>query len=225
MKYIYILLLAIVTSMSVRAVEPNPALAAQFELAKVKAGKALNAQKLAQALVAEGHVFIGHEVQATNEFQREFNNYLDTFHDVVSLAAEIYGIYYEIKRTSRLASQVSSILSSAPTNAIAVLLTPNYSGLYGSIINTSLGAAQDLYNASLSKQKRTEQDRNKILDAARTKIKKVNSDLAKLVIVLKYTTFEDLWHSIRTRAKYIDPEKKHRIVERCFDNWKHNMKP
>ena len=225
MKYIYILLLAIVTSMSVRAVEPNPALAAQFELAKVKAGKALNAQKLAQALVAEGHVFIGHEVQATNEFQREFNNYLDTFHDVVSLAAEIYGIYYEIKRTSRLASQVSSILSSAPTNAIAVLLTPNYSGLYGSIINTSLGAAQDLYNASLSKQKRTEQDRNKILDAARTKMKKVNSDLAKLVIVLKYTTFEDLWHSIRTRAKYMDPERKHSILERCLENWKHNMKP
>lgn len=225
MKYIYTLLLAIVTSLSVRAVEPNPALAAQFELAKVKAGKALNAQKLAQALVAEGHVFIGHEVQATNEFQREFNNYLDTFHDVVSLAAEIYGIYYEIKRTSRLASQVSSILSSAPTNAIAVLLTPNYSGLYGSIINTSLGAAQDLYNASLSKQKRTEQDRNKILDAARTKIKKVNSDLAKLVIVLKYTTFEDLWHSIRTRAKYMDPERKHSILERCLENWKYNLKP
>jgi len=224
MKYIYIILLAIVTSMSVRAVEPNPALAAQFELAKVKAGKALNAQKLAQALVAEGHVFIGHEVQATNEFQREFNNYLDTFHDVVSLAAEIYGIYYEIKRTSKLVSQVSSAMSSAPANAIAVLLKPNTSGLYGSIINTSLGAAQDLYNASLSKQKRTEQDRNKILDAARTKIKKVNSDLAKLVIVLKYTTFEDLWHSIRTRAKYMDPERKHSIIERCLENWKYNLK-
>lgn len=224
-KIIYALLFIVTFVPSpVDAVEPNLELAAQLELAKIKAVKVLNAQKLAQTLVAEGHVFIGHEVQATNEFQREFNSYLDTFHDVVSLAAELYGIYYEIKRTSRLASQVTSVLSSAPTNAIAVLLTPNYSGLYSSIINTSLGASQDLYNASLSKQKRTEQDRNKILYAARTKIKKVNSDLAKLVIVLKYTTFEDLWHTIRTRAKYMDPEQKHNIIERCFDNWKHNMK-
>lgn len=223
-KFIYIMLLTMFASLPAGAVESNPTLAARIYLAKRDATKALEAQKLAQELVAEGHVFVGREVQATNVFQREFNNYLDTFHDAVSMAAELYGIYYEIKRTSRLVSQVSSAMSSAPANAIAVLLKPNTSGLYGSIINTSLGAAQDLYNASLSKQKRTEQDRNKILDSARSKLKLVNKQLAQLLIVLKYTTFEDLWHSIRIRAQYMDPTRKHTVIERCYANWKHNIR-
>ena len=75
-KIIYALLFIVTFVPSpVDAVEPNLELAAQLELAKIKAVKVLNAQKLAQTLVAEGHVFIGHEVQATNEFQREFNSY------------------------------------------------------------------------------------------------------------------------------------------------------
>ena len=223
-KFIYIMLLTMFASLPAGAVESNPTLAARIYLAKRDATKALEAQKLAQELVAEGHVFVGREVQATNAFQREFNNYLDTFHDAVSMAAELYGIYYEIKRTSKLVSQVSSAMSSAPANAIAVLLKPSTSGLYGSIINTSLGAAQDLYNASLSKQKRTEQDRNKILDSARSKLKLVNKQLAQLLIVLKYTTFEDLWHTIRIRAQYMDPTRKHTVIERCYANWKHNIR-
>jgi len=119
---------------------------------------------------------------------------------------------------------VTSIISDAPSNAIAVLLRPNSSGLYGSVIQTSLGAAQDIYNACISKKKLTAQDRNKMLTDARTKIKKVNSDLTKLVVVLKYTTFEDIWYSVRTRAKYMDRERKHAVIERCYDNWKHNIR-
>lgn len=205
-------------------VEPNPVLAGTIVLYKTKQEKALRAQKLAQELVAEGHVFVGREVQATNEYLREFNNYLDHFHDVVSLAAEVFGTYYEIKRTAKLVSQISSVVSSAPSNTIAVLLKPNSSGLYTSIIQTSLGAAQDLYNACLSKQKRTEQDRNKILDSARLKIKEANKQLAQLLVVLKYTTFEDIWFSVRERAKFMDRDHKRDIIERCYDNWKHNIR-
>jgi hypothetical protein len=223
-KFIYIMLLTMFASLPAGAVESNPTLAARIYLAKRDATKALTAQKLAQELVAEGHVFVGREVQATNAFQREFNNYLDTFHDAVSMAAELYGIYYEIKRTSKLVSQVSSAMSSAPANAIAVLLKPNTSGLYGTILQTTLGAGQDIYNACISKKKLTAQDRNKMLTSARQKIKAVNKDLAKLVIVLRYTTLEDIWYSIRTRAKYMDPERKHTVIERCYDNWKHNIR-
>ena len=63
-----------------------------------------------------------------------------------------------------------------------------------------------------------------MLTNARTKIKEVNKMLTKLIIVLKYTTFEDIWHSIRTRAKYMDRDRKHTLIERCYDNWKHNIR-
>lgn len=219
---IFILLLSSMPTVYCDAVEPNLTLAWRITEATKKFRKALENERDAQEFVAEGHVFVGREVQAVNALQREFNEYLDNFHNSVAMAADLYGIYLEIKKTRKLAGQVTSILASAPTNAIAVLLTPSNSGLYGAIIDTSLGAAQDIYEACLSKQKRTEQDRNKLLDIARKKIKKVNSDLSKLIIVLRYTTFEDIWHSIRERAKFMDRQRKHAIIERCYDDWKHN---
>ena len=218
------ILLAVVPIVHCPAVESNPTLAARILLAKNNFEKALENQRNRQLMVGEGHVFLGREVQALNELQREYNDYLDTFHDAVSTAAELYGTFLEIKRTVKLSKQVTSIISDAPSNAIAVLLRPNSSGLYGSVIQTSLGAAQDIYNACVSKKKLTAQDRNKMLTDARTKIKKVNSDLTKLVVVLKYTTFEDIWYSVRTRAKYMDRERKHAVIERCYDNWKHNIR-
>ena len=221
---ILMVLLAVVPIVPCFAVESNPTLAARILLAKNNFEKALENQRNSQLMVGEGHVFVGREVQALNELQREYNDYLDTFHDAVSTAAELYGTFLEIKRTVKLSKQVTSIISDAPSNAIAVLLRPNSSGLYGSVIQTSLGAAQDIYNACISKKKLTAQDRNKMLTDARTKIKKVNSDLTKLVVVLKYTTFEDIWYSVRTRAKYMDRERKHAVIERCYDNWKHNIR-
>lgn len=220
-KYI-VILLAMLPIVPCYAVESNPTLAARILLAKQRFKKALEGERDAQGYVAEGHVVIGHEVQAINVLQREFNQYLDNFHNSVAMAADLYGIYLEIKQTRKLAGQVTSILSSAPTNAIAVLLTPSNSGLYGAIVETSIGAAQDIYKACLSKQKRTEQDRNKLLDIARKKIKKVNSNLTKLIIVLRYTTFEDIWFSVRENYKFLSSDRKHAIIERCYDNWNHN---
>ena len=218
------ILLALLPIVHCYAVESNPTLAARIYLAKGNFEKALQNQRNRQLMVGEGHVFLGREVQALNELQREFNDYLDQFHDAVSTAAELFGTFLEIKRTVNLSIQVSEIISDAPANAVAVMLRPNSSGLYGSILQTSLGAAQDIYNACVSKKKQTAQDRNKMLTNARTKIKEVNMMLTKLIIVLRYTTFEDIWHSIRTRAKYMDRDRKHTLIERCYDNWKHNIR-
>ena len=130
MKKVIIIIAAflMVPRLQVSASVPNEVLAATIVKMSHDSRKALQAHQLAQALVSEGHVFLGREVQATNEFQREFNNYLDTFHDAISMAAELYGIFYEIKRTTKLVGEVSNTLSNAPTNSLAVLLTPNRSG-------------------------------------------------------------------------------------------------
>ena len=205
------------------AIQDNPTLA--FWILKMKSDqeKAIKAEKLAQALMTEGHVFIGREVQATNEFQREFNNYLDTFHDAIVTAAQLYGIYYEIKKTVKLVGDVSEVLSSAPTNAIAVGLTPNRSGIYGTLINSSLEVAQDIYNACIAKQKLTEQDRNEILSKIRTKIRRVNSQLTQLVVFLRYTSLEDVWYRVTERMQFMTRRDKHAAIERCFERWHHNV--
>ena len=83
-----IILLALLPIGYCTAVEPNPTLALRLELASKKFTDALQTQRNRQLMVGEGHVFIGREVQALNELQREYNDYLDQFHDAVSTAAE-----------------------------------------------------------------------------------------------------------------------------------------
>lgn len=206
------------------AVESNISLWAEILDLKNRQEDALETQRRIQLIEAEGSVFTGRVVQATNEYLREFNDYLDSFQGVVCIAAELYGIYSEVKQTVKLTGQVSSIISSAPSNSIALLMKPNERGIYTAILNTSLEAAQDLYKACIAKQKMTEAQRQKILDGARTKIKEVNRMLTRLCIVLKYTTFESLWKAMQTRASLMCAEKKHLIVERCFGNWKNNIR-
>lgn len=205
------------------AIEDNPFLAGTILKMKSDQEKAIKAQKLAQTLMTEGHVFIGREVQATNEFQREFNNYLDSFHDAIVTAAQLYGIYHEIKKTVKLVGDVSEVLSSAPTNALALSLSPNRSGIYGTLINSSLEVAQDIYNACIAKQKLTEQDRNEILNKIRHKIRRVNSQLTQLVVFLRYTSLEDVWYRVTERVKFMTRQDKHAAIERCFDRWHHNV--
>lgn len=216
-------IILLLTPDPIYAVQDNPNLAMWILKMKHDQEKAIKAEKLAQALMAEGHVFIGREVQATNEFQREFNNYLDSFHDAIVTAAELYGIYYEIKTTAKLVSDVSKVLASAPTNAIAVSLTPNRSGIYGTLINSSLEVAQDIYNACIAKQKLTEQDRNEILNKIRHKVRRVNSQLTQLVTFLRYTSLEDIWYNVKERAMFMTREGKHAAIERCFERWRHNI--
>ena len=79
----------------------DPTRLAAIELASSQAKKTLEAQVKSQGLMTTGHIWTKEEIEATTEFQREFNTYLDMFHDAISIAAEVYGIYYEVKQTSK----------------------------------------------------------------------------------------------------------------------------
>lgn len=205
---------------TVRASGPNPSLTAAVELASKQAEKALKAQLKAQGLMTEGHVFIGREVKASKDFQQEFNKYLDRFHDVIWTAAELYGTYNEIQKTSRYVSGISHILADQPTNSIALLLTPD-NNIYTDLINTSLKVGQEIYSACLTKDKRTEADRNEILDRIRKRIRDVNKKLQRLEILLRYTTLERVWYNLLDKL-YLKPHKRTDIIDRCYRRWRVN---
>lgn len=199
---------------------PNPTLAAAIVVASNQAEKALKAQLAAQGLMTEGHVFIGREVNATTNFQREFNKYLDEFHDVIWTAAELYGTYNEIQKTTKLVSRISTVLSKQPENSLAVMLTPN-NNIYTDIIQTSLKVGQEIYSACLTKDKRTEQDRNEILNRVRLRIRDVNKKLQRLEILLRYTTLERVWYNLIGKL-YLPKQKRADILNRCFREWRIN---
>lgn len=219
-RYLIITCLMAAVPMKMLASGQNPSLAAAVEVASKQAEKALKAQLKAQGLMTEGHVFIGREVKATTDFQREFNKYLDRFHDVIWTAAELYGTYNEMKKTTEHVQAISRILADQPTNSLAVLLTPD-NNIYTDLINTSLKVGQEIYSACLTKDKRTEGDRNELLDRVRKRIRDVNKKLVRLEILLRYTTIERVWYNLLNRL-WVQPHRRADIIDRCFRQWRVN---
>ena len=92
-RYFILFIIVLLSSAKPAFAGIDPGRVAAIELASDQAKKTLKSQEKAQLLMTTGHAWIKEEVEATTDFQREFNDYLDKFHDVLSIAAEIYGIY------------------------------------------------------------------------------------------------------------------------------------
>ena len=202
----------------------DPGRVAAIELASDQAKKALKSQEKAQLLMTTGHAWIKEEVEATTDFQREFNDYLDKFHDVLSIAAEIYGIYYEVTQTSKNVKALGEVLSDSPSNALAVAFSTRRNVVYRNIVRTTLDVIMDIRKVCFEKSKMTEEEKNKVISSIRPKLRTINKQLRQLTLTLRYTSFLDVWNELMDRAYYLNPATKHDIITRCRRQWWNNAK-
>ena len=128
MKYLchkYVLLLTVTLALpfwgvgggTVMAQGQDPILAAMILLYTDKAKNELKQQEEMMLLESTGHIWITEEVNATTDLQKEFNNYLDSFHGIIMYAAQIYGFYHEIDHLIGNLGAFSDQLSAHPSNA------------------------------------------------------------------------------------------------------------
>lgn len=197
---------------------------AAIEMASSKAKKTLEAQMKMQGLETAGHIWTKEEIQATTEFQREFNDYLDSFHNILQIAAEIYGVYYEVTKTSKHVKNLAEVVSSSPSNVLAVAFSTRRNVVYRNLIKSSLDIFMDIRKVCFEKSKMTEQERDKVISGIRPKLRKINHQLAQLTLALRYTSLLDVWNELTERAYMINPATKHDIITRCRREWWNNAK-
>lgn len=202
----------------------DPGRVTAIELASTQAKKTIEAQEKAQLLMTTGHIWVKEEVEATTNFQKEFNNYLNKFHDVLSIAAEIYGIYHEVTQTSKCISDLGEVLADSPTNALAVAFSTHRNVVYRNLVRSSLDIIMDIRKVCFEKSKMTEQEKNRILKSVRPKLRAVNKQLRQLTLTLRYTSFLDVWNELTERAYHLNPATKHDIITRCRRFWWNNAK-
>lgn len=202
----------------------DPTRRAAIELASSQAKKTLEAQVKAQGLMTTGHIWTKEEIEATTEFQREFNTYLDMFHDAIYIAAEVYGIYYEVKQTAKNVKNVNEVLSNSPTNALALAFSTKRSVVYRNIIRNSIDIIMDIRKVTIEESKMTEWEKMKVIASIRPKLHKFNKQLQALTLALRYTSFTDVWNELMHRAYRLNPDKKHNIIEECQRVWRDNAK-
>ena len=95
MRHIVIMGLLLVCSLQLKA-QIDPTLAGMVYLYTEKAEDQLKAQERAMLMQTTGHIWTREEVEGTTDIQRKFNDYLDSFRDIISYAAQIYGFYHEV---------------------------------------------------------------------------------------------------------------------------------
>ena len=186
-----------------------------------QAKKAYNAQERAQLALTGMHIFVREEVEATTDFQREFKDYLKQFHRVLRIAAEVYGLYYEVSQLTYNINEYMSLIDEGkinPENAIALALDGRRNYVYSNVINSGVSIAKDLYKIFTSSAKMTEKERLQVVMGMRPKLKKINKQLKVLSIALKYTTWMTLWQDL---AGYnYHPKSRREIAEAAMGRWR-----
>ena len=200
----------------------DPVRAAMIDQYSKQAKKTLEAQNRAQALMTTGHLWMQTEIEQTTDFQREFSNYLDRFHDILGFAAEIYGIYYEITQISKNVSDLNDVVASHPANALAVAFHTRRNAVYRNIIINGVNIVMDIKTLCFDDSKMTEQEKNEMITNIRPKLRQMNKQLRALALAVKYTTFLDVWNEITDRASAYEGVDKRAIIERCMRDWKNN---
>ena len=217
--FIFLLICLITEKVSGQTFYSDPGRLLVVKLFTEQSKKTLNAQQRAQLVMSGMHIFMEEEVSATTDFQREFNEYLDQFNEVIQIAAEVYGIYHEVSQVAKNVKELNSIVSNTPANALAVAFSSKRNKIYTDLVMTSLDIAKDIHKVCFSGAKMTEKERIKIILGMRPKLKKTNHQLRRMSLMIKYTTFLDVWNDILDKH-YFKPANRQEIILRCQQRWK-----
>lgn len=203
--------------------QTDPVLAGMILMYSEKAEDQLKSQEKAMLLQTTGHIWTREEVEATTDFQRTFNDYLDSFRSVISYAAQIYGFYHEIGKLTENMGQLTAQMRKSPENVLAVALTPRRAALYRELVLGSVDIVNDICQVCLSDIKMTEKQRMEIVFGIRPKIKLMNKRLRHLTLAVKYTSLSDVWREIDCRARSYEVDKG-KVTDEAFRRWRSNGK-
>lgn len=214
---VYLLLFMVASSYPVCA-QIDPTLSAMIFIYTEKAEDELKSQEMAMMMQTTGHLWTKEEIEGTTDLQRTFNDYLDSFRDIVCYAAQVYGFYHEVGRLTDNMGSLSEQLRKHPEGAFAVALTPRRNQIYRELILGSVEIVNDIRHVCISDTKMTEKQRLEIVFAIRPKLKEMNWELQRLTRAVKYTSFADVWAEIEEGA--IERPDKGEITRACMRRWR-----
>lgn len=217
-----ITILVLMIGIPVRAQGRDAARAAAIRLWSSQSQKTLKAQERMQLLMAAGHIWINEEEEVLNDFHKQFNQYLDDFHDVIQIAAEVYGIYNEVSAVAQNIKNLSEVVAHSPSNVLATAFSARRNKVYQNIIKTGIDMVDDLRQVEYSKM--TEKERASLVRNIRSKLRHINKQLRQLTLVINYTSFMDVWKEIQGVSFHYQKRTRKEIAEQAIRDWKDNCR-
>lgn len=196
-----------------------------IEQTSLKSKKVFENNQKKQILMSAGHIFITEEEKAIYDLLNEFNTYLDSLQNMLSTAAQIYGIYYEVTVTAKSLKELNAVVADAPGNALATAFSARRNKVYRKVIKQGIDLAGDIKKFCLGDSvKMTEAEREILLGNIRPKLNRLNKMLMATTLTIKYTSFGDVFREIMNRAEEYQVADKKSIAERALERWRNSAK-
>lgn len=195
---------------------------AQIMIMKGDLQSMYNAPTANLAVVAGSHEWLSLSLKKLNNCFTIYNNYLDTFRDKYSFAAEAYGMYVEVDLLVNNTTKLIDEIDKHPSNVGASMISK--SDVYKQVIEKAYGVLEVLYNSTIGTKKMKASERLEAFLQIRPDIATLNKDIKRLRYMVRYTSFEDLWNEI---THYKDKKSKEDIVRECLDRQRtkaHNVR-
>ena len=193
-----------------------------------KAKSALKAQDVVMGLNLTGHKYLAYQTEQTTNLQREFDNYLSSFNDILSLAADIYGLYFEVDQAIKNIKELKNVGTSCPSNVLAVALSEKKNNIYQQVIDDGIQIAADIkqilpLKAEKGKNpKLTQFQRFKVIGNIRVSLRNMNHTIRRMNRIIRYTTQMDSWYELRGTPRGTRSMKV--IVADCKNRWKNTAR-
>lgn len=189
-------ILSILVFKATSAQSNDPALATAIAIGTKDGVSQVTAQNAAIIAETGVHLWTKEESEGIANLQTTFNNYLNSFNNIIAYAAQLYGFYHEVTVLRTNLPQLLSEAASHPTNALAVSILSEKRQYLTDLTMECIGVLNDIRMVMVQPIKKTEKELAELVFGIRAKLKVINQKIYALRIRIHYTTLADIWNEI-----------------------------
>lgn len=241
----------VVTAISVCVMDVNaqngldPLRSVLFMRYAEKHDKTLKTLNTRESILDADYFLMNEEININLNFQKEFNDYLDSFHDVISILAEFYGVYYELNISTRMFNDFKDAVAENPEGILAVSISQTtlqrklvleageiVSDIRLAVVGMSTKEAQKSsqtdpnWKKKAKNAKMTQAERLQLISKIRKKIRIFNDDMKRLNLLVRHSSLIQVWERIwfRYQDRLKEENRKIRIINERKIDWRINIR-
>lgn len=218
-------LVLLLTAGAVSAQNNDPRRSELYSLYDIRSRNAINAQSAAISTMSFHHQWMQSKEKDIANLQKEFNKYLENLHDVLTIAAEIYGNIHEFMEMASNLKSLTEACQDSPTNIFANAFKEDKRQIITNIVGTTTELMMDIKKSIVDNTRMTEKERIQLLDDVRRKLKSINRQLRRVERNIRYYNLCDLWNDIRGEKYDFRKRTNAEIASEARDEWQNHYRP
>ena len=202
----------------------DPVRAGLFSNYDIRMRDQINAQSVALGTMTFHHKWIQAKEKDITKLQEEFNKYLLENHNTIAMAAQLYGVYYELTEISNNQKGIEDVCRESPANILANAFKDDKRQIVTNIVGATTDLIYDIKKTYLDNTRMTEKERLQLVDDVRRHMKWCNRQLKRIERNIRYYNLCDLWNDIRNKEYVFRKKSNAEIAREARDRWQEHYK-